>query len=83
MTTIVIIIDWVLRALMLVVLVEVILSYFLPPYHPVRQFLDRIVQPMLKPIRRSLPQTGMVDFSPLVLILLFQLLSMVLRGIFL
>ncbi len=61
--------------LVLIVLVSVILSYFMDPYHPLRQFLDRIVEPMLAPIRRVVPLLGMLDFSPLILILLIQLVG--------
>jgi YggT family protein len=61
--------------LVLMVLVSVILSYFMDPYHPVRRFLDSIVEPMLAPIRRIVPLVGMLDFSPLVLILLIQLIG--------
>jgi YggT family protein len=61
--------------LVLVVLVSVILSYFMDPYHPVRRFLDRIVEPMLAPIRRIVPLVGMLDFSPLILIVLIQLIG--------
>ena len=38
-------------------------------------FTSRMFEPMLAPIRRLLPQTGMLDFSPLVLIILVQLLE--------
>ena len=61
--------------LVLMILVSVILSYFMDPYHPVRRFLDRIVEPMLAPIRRIVPLVGMLDFSPLVLIVLIQLIG--------
>lgn len=61
--------------LVLIVLISVILSYFMDPYHPVRRFLDRIVEPMLAPIRRVVPLVGMLDLSPLILILLIQLLG--------
>lgn len=57
-------------------IIHVLLGYFLDPYHPARQFLARIFEPMLAPIRRALPQGGMLDFSPLVLIILVQLLEM-------
>jgi YggT family protein len=53
----------------------VVLSYFMSPYHPVRQTVDRIVEPFLKPIRRYLPTTGGLDFSPMVLIVLVQVLQ--------
>jgi len=61
--------------LILIVLVSVILSYFMDPYHPVRRLLDGIVQPMLSPIRRVVPLVGMLDFSPLILIIIIQLLG--------
>jgi YggT family protein len=65
------------------VIVKVILSYFMSPYHPIRESIDRIVEPLLAPIRRILPQTGMIDFSPLVLIILLQVLEVVLRNLLL
>jgi YggT family protein len=66
------------QVLILLVIVYVILSYFLSPYHPVRSFVDRIVEPMLSPIRRVVPLVGVFDFSPIVLILLIQVISSVL-----
>ncbi len=60
---------------------DILVSYFLTPYHPVRSFLDKIVQPMLNPIRRVLPMIGMFDFSPLVLLILIQLVEGLLTGI--
>ncbi len=61
--------------LVLMVLVSVILSYFMDPYHPLRRFLDSIVEPMLAPIRRIVPLVGMLDFSPLILIVLIQIIG--------
>ncbi|MEO8358140.1 MAG: YggT family protein [Chloroflexota bacterium] len=63
------------QLLALLVIVSVILSYFMDPYHPIRRAIDGIVEPMLSPIRRVIPRVGMLDFSPLVLILLIQLIS--------
>lgn len=65
-------IEWIL---ILLIFVSVILSYFMDPYHPVRRGIDRIVEPMLMPIRRIVPLVGMLDFSPLILIILIQLSS--------
>ena len=59
----------------LLVIVKIILSYFMDPYHPVRQTIDNLVEPLLAPIRRVVPLIGMFDFSPLVLIILVQVLS--------
>ncbi len=58
-----------------IVFIHVILSYFLSPYHPVREFIDRLVDPLLQPIRRMVPPMGMFDFSPLVLIILIQIVD--------
>jgi YggT family protein len=69
------------RFLVLIIIVDIVLHYFMSPYHPVREALDRIVEPMLSPIRQRMPSTGMVDFSPLVLIILIQILSALLIGI--
>ena len=61
--------------LVLLVIVKIILSYFMDPYHPVRQTIDNLVEPLLAPIRRVVPLVGMFDFSPLILIILVQILS--------
>jgi YggT family protein len=62
------------QAITLLVIVQVVLSYFMSPYHPVRQTIDRVVEPMLAPIRRVVPPVGMLDFSPFVLLILIQIL---------
>jgi YggT family protein len=69
------IINIVSRLLVLLVFISVILSYFMDPYHPIRRGVDNIVEPMLAPLRRVVPTVGMLDFSPLVLILLIQLIK--------
>ena len=63
------------QLLVLLVIVAVILSYFMDPYHPVRRAVDSVVEPMLSPIRRVVPLLGMLDFSPLILIILIQLVA--------
>lgn len=75
MSILAIILEWVIRIYTIIVLAQVLVSYFLPPYQPVRRVLDRLVEPALVPIRRILPRTGMIDFSPLVLVLALQLLG--------
>ncbi len=63
------------QLLVLLVIVSVILSYFMDPYHPVRRAIDSVVEPLLSPIRRVVPLIGMLDFSPLILIILVQVVS--------
>ncbi|HUS84885.1 MAG TPA: YggT family protein [Anaerolineales bacterium] len=69
------------RALTLIILADVLVGYFLDVYHPIRRFLDTMVQPFLAPIRRLLPPMGGLDFSPLVLFFLVELIGRLLVGI--
>lgn len=66
-----------------VVIANSLLSFFLSPYHPVREALERIVAPFLNPIRSILPNAGGFDFSPLVLILALDFISRILITILL
>jgi YggT family protein len=66
-----------------VVIASALLSFFLPPYHPVREALDRIVDPFLNPIRRLVPMAGTFDFSPLILIIAVQFIARILIAILL
>lgn len=72
------VISIIFRILSFLVIAQVVLSYFMSPYHPVRAFLDRIVEPMLKPIRKILPKSLPLDFSPLILLIVFQVLEYIL-----
>lgn len=69
------IINTLANLIVLLVIVDSALSYFLNPYHPVRNALDRILQPFLTPIRRIVPMVGMFDLSPLLLIILVEILA--------
>ena len=71
------------QLLVLLVIVSVILSYFMDPYHPIRRGIDSVVEPMLAPIRRVVPLLGMIDLSPLILIILIQVISNILIRILL
>jgi YggT family protein len=72
------IINFVANLLIILVIVDSVLSFFMNPFHPVRAAVDRIVNPMLAPIRRIVPLVGMLDLSPLIFIILVEILSSVL-----
>jgi len=65
-----------------IVIAAALLSFFVPPYHPIREVLDRIVNPYLEPIRRIIPPAGTMDFSPLVLIIVVEIVSRLLIALF-
>ena len=66
------------QTFILILIASSLLSFFLSPYHPIREALDRIVAPFLNPIRNLMPNTGGLDFSPLILILAVEFLSRIL-----
>jgi YggT family protein len=43
--------------------------------------INALLDPLLRPIRRLLPDTGAIDFSPLVLIIALNILIFVLRDL--
>ena len=46
------------------------------------QALNAILDPFLRPIRRFMPDTGMIDFSPIVLIIALEILQRLLYGLY-
>lgn len=68
-------INYLADILIVLVIIDIFIGYFMSPYHPVRRTLDSIVRPMLVPIQRLMPRTGMIDFSPMILIIVIGLVS--------
>ncbi len=56
------------------ILLQAILSW-VNPYHPIGTALNPLTQPLLNPIRRILPATNGIDFSPLVALILLQMIN--------
>ena len=42
--------------------------------------INAILEPVLRPIRKIMPATGAIDFSPMVLIIVLQIVMIVLRN---
>ena len=81
MDLIVEIVGLVFTLLWIVVLADVIVSWVLDPFHPVRRFLDSIVQPMLDPIRRIIPPVSGMDLSPWVLLIVLNIARRLVVGV--
>ncbi len=63
-------------ALTLLIIARAVLSWTNPsPYNPIVRWVYRLTEPVLGPIQSLLPAPGGIDFSPLVAILLIQLLE--------
>jgi len=67
--------EYVLWAYMWIIIIRALLSWVNPdPWNPIVRFLHQVTEPVLRPIRRRLPVTG-VDFSPVVVILAIYFLQ--------
>jgi YggT family protein len=81
MSTLITLVNLVIEIMIVLVIVHALLSYFVPANQPVRVFINKIVEPLLKPIRRYLPQNGMADFSPMILVLILIVIQYILVAI--
>jgi YggT family protein len=65
----------------LLILARVLLSFFpnVDSSNPLIRVVYDVTEPVLRPIRNLLPQTGMFDFSPVIVILILQVLTSFLR----
>lgn len=76
------VIDFLLVAYIWIIIIRAVVSWFNPNYgHPLMQFLLRITEPTLAPIRRHLPVRG-IDFSPIIVIIAIELVRYVIQAIF-
>jgi YggT family protein len=66
--------------LMGVVIIAALLSW-INPHSPFLALFDGLARPLLGPIRRRMPAMGGVDFSPLIVILLLQVVLIVLDNL--
>jgi YggT family protein len=58
------------------IIIRALLSWFsIAGAQPVFRLLVEITEPVLAPLRRVLPTAGMLDFSPLVALLLINIIS--------
>ncbi|NUQ18984.1 MAG: YggT family protein [Sphingomonas sp.] len=82
--------DLLLNVLFWIIIIQVILSWLLAfnvlntgsnAVRTVAVALDRITAPLYRPIRRILPDFGGLDFSPLVILLLIEVIEKLLAGV--
>lgn len=71
-----------IQLLILAILARAVLSWFVrDPYNPIMQVLNSITEPILEPLRRIMPRMGMMDFTPLVAIIVLSIIAGMVRGI--
>jgi len=75
MVTFLIIVRYVCDVLSIIILLRVIISWYTRSQtNALFRFLRWLTEPILAPIRRIIPRVGPLDFSPLVAIILIQLI---------
>ena len=79
-------VDYLFIALIIALFGRVLLSWFQvgqsSPLYPVVAIIYQVTEPILAPIRRVLPRFGMLDFSPMVaLLILSTLRGFVINGL--
>ena len=77
------IVQLIINILTWIILLHVVLSYFMSPYHPVRLTIARIIEPLMAPIRRVVPPVGVIDFTPVVLMVILQVIGYLLNRLLL
>ncbi|MPZ22724.1 MAG: YggT family protein [Dehalococcoidia bacterium] len=66
------------QVLTFAILARVLLSWFVNPYtnpNPVFNFLIEITEPILAPLRAIIPRLGMFDLSPIVAMIMLQVMA--------
>ncbi|MFN8559005.1 MAG: YggT family protein [Dehalococcoidia bacterium] len=59
-----------------------IISWFpLDPGHPLVRVLVEVTEPILAPLRRILPRTGMIDIAPMVAIIVLLAIQTIISGL--
>jgi YggT family protein len=84
------IIDMILQLLVWIIIAQVIISWLVAFnvintqsnfVRTVLTTLDRLTDPLYRPIRKILPDFGGIDFSPIVLILAIQIIRRLVGGL--
>jgi YggT family protein len=80
---------YLLNILWLIVIIQFVMSWLIvfnvlnihsPGVRAVVNAINRITEPMYRPIRRMLPDFGGIDFSPLIVIILIAIAHKLLNG---
>lgn len=74
-------VDLLFQVLTYAIFGRAILSWFrLSPANPIMRVLHDITEPVLSPLRRVVPTLGFIDITPLIAIILLQVLHGMLRA---
>ena len=68
---------YIIRLYELILIVRIFMSWIRPnPAHPVVQWIYKLTDPVLDPIRKMLPMNAMgLDFSPIIVFILLEVIK--------
>ena len=84
------ILSWIINALIIVIIIEVVLSWLIvfevintrnPQAQKLISLIHRITQPIMNPIRRVIPAIGGIDITPIVAIFGLSILDRLVWGL--
>ena len=76
-------IRYIVGVLYIAILARVVMSWIAPGRtdNPIVALIFQVTEPMLAPIRRIMPQTGMFDLSPMVAMIILSIILAVVSSI--
>ena len=70
------VVNFVVLIITILLIANAVVSFLnLEPWHPVRRTLNQLAEPILRPFRNVLPPAGMFDLSPMVALIVIQVLG--------
>jgi len=77
-------VQFLIQILTFTIIGRALLSWFDPGFNTaIGRIIYEITEPLIGPIRRVMPSLGMFDISPIIALLLLQLLNRVLQNVLL
>ena len=68
-------VELIITLITVLLILNVLASFVLDPWHPARRFLNQLAEPVLRPFRGLLPPVGMFDFTIMLALIVIQILG--------
>jgi YggT family protein len=72
-----VILDWIIKFYMIVLFARVVISWIRIPYNQVVHMIYQMTEPVLRPIRRRMPMSLGIDFSPMIVFLVLLAIQII------
>ena len=80
--SVVMILDVLLKIYFWALIIMIVASWVAPGSgNPALVLINQIIEPLMKPFRKMLPDTGGLDLSPILVFMVIQILEVVLKGL--